>query len=77
MGLLAEPHSADGMAQAIASLYERDMAALGAAARTRVLRQFTWGRAFHAQLATYASLVGAQRVPLPDTPILELRSPSS
>jgi len=77
VGVLAEPHSADGMAQAIASLYERDMAALGAAARTRVLRQFTWSRAFHTQLATYASLVGAQRVPLPDTPILELRSPSS
>src|SRR6516165_4610980 len=77
VGMLAEPHSADGMAQAIASLYERDMAALGAAARTRVLRQFTSRRAFHTQLATYASLVGAQRVPLPDTPILELRSPSS
>jgi alpha-1,6-mannosyltransferase len=77
VGVLAEPHSADSMAQAIVSLYERDLAALGAAARTRVLRQFTWSRAFHTQLASYASLVGAQRVLLPDTPILELRSPSS
>jgi alpha-1,6-mannosyltransferase len=77
VGALAEPHSAAGMAAAIASLYERDLDAVGAAARARVLRHFTWSRAFHTQLAAYASLVGAQRVPAADTPILELRSPSS
>jgi alpha-1,6-mannosyltransferase len=77
VGALAEPHSAAGMAEAIASLYERDLDAVGAAARARVLRHFTWSRAFHTQLATYASLVGAQRLPVTDTPILELRSPSS
>ena len=77
VGVLAEPHSAEGMAEAIAALYERDIAAVGAAARARVLRHFTWSRAFHSQLAAYASLLGAQRRPLPDTPILELRSGSS
>ena len=77
VGALAEPHSATGMAEAIASLYERDLDAVGAAARSRVLRHFTWNRAFHAQLATYASLVGAQRLPVTDSPILELCSPTS
>jgi alpha-1,6-mannosyltransferase len=77
VGTLAEPHSAAGMAEAIASLYDRDLEALGAAARMRVLRQFTWNRTFHSQLASYASLLGTQRVPLTDTPALELRSPSS
>jgi len=77
VGALAEPNSAAGMAEAIASLYERDLAAVGAAARARVLRHFTWSHAFHGQLATYASLLGAQRQPVTDTPILELRSPSS
>jgi alpha-1,6-mannosyltransferase len=77
VGALAEPHSAAGMAAAIASLYERDLDAVGAAARARVLRHFTWNRAFHTQLAAYASLLGAQRQPVADTPILELRSPSS
>ena len=77
VGALAEPYSADGMAEAIASLYQRDLDAVGTVARARVLRHFTWSRAFHTQLATYASLVGAQRLPVADTPILELRSPSS
>jgi alpha-1,6-mannosyltransferase len=77
VGVLAEPHSAAGMADAIAALYERDIAALGAAARARVLRHFTWSRAFHSQLSAYASLLGTQRLPLPDSPILELRSGSS
>jgi alpha-1,6-mannosyltransferase len=76
VGVLAEPNCGSGMAEAIASLYERDLEAVGAAARARVLRNFTWGRAFHTQLAAYASLVGAQRLPVPNTDILELRSPS-
>ena len=77
VGALAEPHSAAGMAAAIASLYERDIDVVGATARARVLRHFTWNRAFHTQLASYASLLGAQRVPVAEAPILELRSPSS
>src|SRR5579863_2342711 len=75
VGQLAEPDSARGMAEAIEALYERDIEAVGAAARARVLRQFTWTRAFHGQLATYVSLVGSRRLPLPEGDILELRSP--
>jgi alpha-1,6-mannosyltransferase len=77
VGMLAEPNSADSMADAIAALYERDLDTLGAAGRERILRQFTWNRAFHAQLIAYASLVGAHRAPVAATPILEARSPSS
>ena len=77
VGELAAPGSATGMAEAIAALYARDLEAVGAAARERVLRHFTWGCAFQRQLAAYASLLAAQRMPLPDTPILELRSGNS
>jgi alpha-1,6-mannosyltransferase len=61
VGVLAEPDSPAAMAEAIASLYARDLEAIGAAARARVLRRFTWERAFHAQTAAYASLIGAHR----------------
>lgn len=78
VGMLAEPNSVSGMADAIAALYERDLDALGAAGRERILRQFTWNRAFHAQLIAYASLVGARRAAVTDdAPILEARSSSS
>jgi len=77
VGILAEPNSASGMAAAIAALYERDLEMLGAAARARVLRNFTWNRAFQAQLAAYASLLGTPRPQLADTHVLELRSPTS
>jgi alpha-1,6-mannosyltransferase len=77
VGMLAEPQDALSMADAIAALYERDVEALGHAARMRVLRQFTWQRSFERQMATYASLTARQRRPLPQTQILPLRSPSS
>jgi alpha-1,6-mannosyltransferase len=77
VGVLAEPQDAASMAEAIAALYERDLEALGAAGRERVLRQFTWHRAFHAQMSTYASLAGTQRQPLPEAQILPLRWPTS
>ncbi|MFZ0006626.1 MAG: hypothetical protein WAK94_00105, partial [Steroidobacteraceae bacterium] len=60
--------SGEGMAAAIAALYERDLEAVGLAARARVLRQFTWDRAFQAQTAAYASLVGAHRPALGPMP---------
>jgi alpha-1,6-mannosyltransferase len=77
VGVLAEPNSDASLAEAIAALYERDQEAVGAAARARVLRHFTWSRAFHAQLSVYASLFGVQRLPLTDAAMLGLRSPSS
>src|SRR5580658_6426559 len=77
VGVMAEPHSAASMAEAIAALYERDLETLGAAARAHVLKHFTWHRAFHAQLAAYTALVDARRQPVLEHDILELRSPSS
>jgi alpha-1,6-mannosyltransferase len=77
VGLMAKPHDPASMADAIAALYDRDLEVLGAAARERVLRQFTWHRAFHAQLSIYAALAGTQRLPLPEAEILSLRSPTS
>jgi alpha-1,6-mannosyltransferase len=77
VGMLAEPDSVTGLAEAIAALYERDIETLGATARERVLRQFTWKRAFHAQFAAYASLLGARRAPRTAGEVIELGSPSS
>ncbi len=77
VGMLAEPCNAASMADAIAALYERDMEAIGATARARVLRRFTWQKAFQTQLIAYASLVGARRLTLSERQILELRSPTS
>jgi alpha-1,6-mannosyltransferase len=78
VGMLAQPCSGESMAEAIAALYERDIESVGAAARTRVLRQFTWTLAFHAQLAAYASLLGARRpLHVPARQVIELRSPTS
>jgi alpha-1,6-mannosyltransferase len=56
VGLLAAPLDAVSMAAAIANLYDRDMAALGAAARQRVLTRHTWTHALQHLLATYASV---------------------
>jgi alpha-1,6-mannosyltransferase len=75
VGILAEPNSGVGMAEAIAALYERDIEAVGATARARVLKHFTWHRAFHAQTSTYASLAGTHRQSVPEGRVLELRSP--
>ena len=75
VGVLAEPNSGESMAEAIASLYERDVDAVGAAARTRVLRQFTWNKAFQAQTTVYASLAGIRRAaPVSAQSVIELRS---
>jgi alpha-1,6-mannosyltransferase len=56
VGLLAAPRDAESMASAIANLYDRDMAALGAAARQRVLARHTWSHALQHLLGTYASV---------------------
>lgn len=58
VGLLAREASGAVFAQAISDLYDRDLVALGQAARARVLAKFTWQRAFQQQLATYSALAG-------------------
>lgn len=65
VGMLAEPGSAARMAEAIAALYERDIEALGANGRAKVLRKFTWNRSFQAQMAAYKALLGRERVAVP------------
>lgn len=77
VGMVAEPCNGASMAEAIAALYERDIEAIGVTARTRVLRRFTWQKAFQAQLTAYASLVGTRRLTVADHEIIELRSPTS
>jgi len=77
VGILAAPNCSASMAEAIAALYERDLDAVGNAARARVLRQFTWHSAFHGQMAAYASLLGARRHAVSGAALLGLRSPTS
>jgi alpha-1,6-mannosyltransferase len=77
VGLLAEPCSASSMADAVAALYDRDLDEMGATARLRVLRKFTWQKAFQAQTTAYASLVGGRSLPVPAEQIIGLRSPTS
>ena len=61
-GALAEPGSAASLAQTVRSLYERDLASMGARARSRVEQRYTWGATFRILLSRYASL--ARREPL-------------
>jgi alpha-1,6-mannosyltransferase len=73
VGMLAQPNSAASLADAIAALYDRDIEAMGAAARSRVLQRFTWNQAFNAQTNAYAALVGARRPALqPQREVIEL-----
>jgi alpha-1,6-mannosyltransferase len=72
VGMLAQPNSPSSMADAIAALYDRDIEAMGAAARSRVLQRFTWNQAFHAQTNAYAALIGARRPALPTREVIEL-----
>ena len=58
VGVLAREASGAVFAQAISDLFDRDLVALGQAARARVLAKFTWQRAFQQQLATYSALAG-------------------
>lgn len=73
VGVLARPHCSKSMAEGIVWLYERDIEALGAAARAKVLRRYTWNKAFLTQTAVYASLLGVRRAQiLEERPAIEL-----
>lgn len=64
VGELAEPHNAASMAAAIRRLYDRDLEALGAAARHRVLQRFNWSNSLSILLANYAGvLTGGRALP--------------
>lgn len=68
VGMLAREATGAVFAQAISDLYDRDLVALGRAARARVLAKFTWQRAFQQQLAAYSALAGVSPMasPAPD-----------
>jgi alpha-1,6-mannosyltransferase len=70
VGMLAAPRDAASMARAIAELYERDIDALGRAARARVLARHTWTHALQHLLATYASVSSLDHSPLPETGLI-------
>ena len=71
VGLLAEPGSGARMAEAIAELYARDIESLGANARARVQRKFTWNRAFQGQMASYRALLGRKRAAAPAAELVD------
>jgi alpha-1,6-mannosyltransferase len=70
VGVLAQPADGESMAEAIRSLYERDLDAVGAAARARVLQQFTWKKAFAAQVNAYTAITEASARKSSDVPSL-------
>src|SRR5207302_1699411 len=64
VGVLAEPNSAFGMAEAIVALYDRDLETIGAAARERVLSGGAAGkRNSPADTAVSAAASAAARAP--------------
>jgi len=67
VGLLASPKDERSMAEAIAALYDRDLEALGRAARQRVLARHTWNQALQQQLNTYASISARVRSGIGET----------
>jgi alpha-1,6-mannosyltransferase len=62
VGVLAEAATAPLLAQAVRDLYDRDLARLGAVARTRVCSRYTWSHALQLQLNAYASVSGRVRL---------------
>ncbi len=65
-GVLAEPHAAEAraaenFAAAVASLYERDLQAVGAAARRHVESNYSWSRALQGLMSRYQAAVAARR----------------
>src|SRR3569833_3353021 len=60
-GLLARPRDGASLAEAVEALYQRDLAAMGRAARLRVERLYSWDRVFRHQLLAYERQHAAQR----------------
>jgi alpha-1,6-mannosyltransferase len=70
-GLLSEPGNPGSLADAVATLYERNIEAVGAHARTHVLRQFTWSRVLAAQLSVYRALLAGTRTAVVAQPLAQ------
>lgn len=48
------------LARCVRELYERDLDALGAAARARVMARYSWDTALRQQMAVYAAMLGVR-----------------
>jgi alpha-1,6-mannosyltransferase len=77
VGELAAPDDPASLAAAIRRLYERDIEALGAAARARVLQRYTWSQALTLQLASYAAVLAKARPVQAVNPAIGMESPSA
>jgi glycosyltransferase involved in cell wall biosynthesis len=66
--VLAEPFDDDArtaanLAAAISTLYERDLEALGAAARAHAVSNYSWSRSLQTLMSRYQAAVSARRLP--------------
>lgn len=71
VGQLAERANADDYAAAIEALFERDIEALGAAARIKTVEQFAWPRVFEELGMLYAEVSGCPQFAM-STPDIRL-----
>ncbi|MFO1503740.1 MAG: glycosyltransferase [Steroidobacteraceae bacterium] len=76
VGIPAARADGDLFAQAVRDLYDRDIDALGRAARARVESRFSWDRALQQQVAFYAALSEKKRT-VPDVWATARRLPSA
>lgn len=58
-GILCEPHSPEGMAQAVRELFMNDAEAMGRHARRHVERHYAWSRVVDLLLDHYHEIIGA------------------
>jgi alpha-1,6-mannosyltransferase len=79
VGVLADPHddpqiAAANLAAAVADLYERDLARLGAAARAHVVSNYSWSRTLLGLMAHYQAAVSTRRLPAFDDALARAES---
>ncbi len=74
VGTLAAPHDSASLARSVVDLYDRDIELLGAAARERVLRRFTWNQAMPLQMQAYAGIARGARAASPAVEQIGLRA---
>jgi alpha-1,6-mannosyltransferase len=60
-GILAEPNSVDSLAGAIEAIYQRDMARLGQAARSKAAERYDWTEILPQVLGRYDGLLGGYK----------------
>jgi alpha-1,6-mannosyltransferase len=79
-GLMAEPHAdssraAANFAAAIAALYDRDLDAMGAAARQHVVDNYSWSRTLQGLMARYQTAASTHQLPAVGRALSRVESP--